>query len=132
MSTTEENKRLVREAFRPFEEGDSGPLFDLIADDVKWTIMGTTPLSGVYHSKQELKDKFLRPIVARLENGLKTKFVDLAGEGDKVFLRFESSGVAKSGFPYDQSLCWAMVMRDGRIVEIADYFDTDLLRKILL
>lgn len=131
MSTAEDNKRLVLEAFRPFEQGDSGPLFDLIADDVKWTIIGTTPLSGVYRSKQELMNKFLRPIMARLENGLKTRFVDLACEGDKVFLRFESSGVAKAGFSYQQNLCWAMVMRDGRIVEIEDYFDTDLLRKIL-
>ncbi len=130
MSTTEKNKRLVREALRPFEDGDSGPFFDLIAEDVKWTVIGTTPASGVYRSKQEMFDRSIEPLMDRLEDGLKTKFVDMVGEGDKVFLRFEASGVAKTGMPYDQAFCWAMVMRDGRIVEIVDYLDTDLLRRI--
>ena len=130
MSTTEKNKRLVREALRPFEDGDSGPFFDLIADDVKWTVIGTTPASGVYRSKQEMFDRSIEPLMDRLEDGLKTKFVDMVGEGDKVFLRFEASGVAKTGMPYEQAFCWAMVMRDGRIVEIVDYLDTDLLRRI--
>jgi len=130
MSTTEKNKRLVLEALGPFEKGDSGPFFDLIAEDVKWTVIGTTPMSGVYHSKQKMFDKAIHPLMDRLEDGLRTKFVDLVGEGDKVILRFEASGVAKTGMPYDQAFCWAMVMRDGRIVEIADYLDTDLLRRI--
>ena len=131
MSTTEDNKRLVREAFRPWENGDSGPFFDLIADDVHWTVIGTTPVSGVYHSKQDLIDHAFGPLLARLDGKLTTTFVDLAGERDKLFLRFESSGVSQSGVKYDQAYCWAMVMRERRIVEIVAYLDTDLLRRVL-
>jgi ketosteroid isomerase-like protein len=50
----EDNRRLVREAFRPWEEGDSGPFFDLVAEDVRWTVIGTTSVSGVFESKQAL------------------------------------------------------------------------------
>ena len=130
MSATEDNKRLVREAFRPWEGGDSGPFFDLIADDVHWTVIGTTPVSGVYHSKQDLIDHAFGPLLARLDGKLTTTFVDLAGEGDKLFLRFESSGISKSGIRYDQTYCWAMVMQERRIVEIVAYLDTDLLRRV--
>ena len=62
MSTPEENKRLVRDAFRPWEEGNSGPFFALIADDVAWTVIGSTPASGVFPSKQAVIDKAFGPV----------------------------------------------------------------------
>jgi hypothetical protein len=130
MPRAEDNKRVVREAFRPWEAGDSGPFFGLIADDVTWTVIGTTPVSGLYHSKKDLVDHAFGPLLARLDGRLTARFVDLAGEGEKLFLRFTSTGVSKTGVPYDQTYCWAMVMRGGRIVEIVAYLDTDLLRRM--
>jgi len=90
MTTAEDNKRLVAEAFRPWEEGDSRPFFDLIADDVAWTVIGSTPASGKFASKQAVIDQAFGPLLERLDGPLKTSLVDIAGEGtrDKVFLRF--------------------------------------------
>ncbi len=130
MTTADENKRLVREAFRPWEAGDSGPFFALIADDVVWTVIGTTPASGVFRSKQALIDEAFGPLLDRLDGPLKTRFIDVAADGDKVFLRHESTGIAKTGLRYEQVYCFAMVMRDGRITEITAYLDTDLLARI--
>lgn len=131
MSLTETNKHLVREAFRPWERGDSGPFFDLIADDVKWTVIGSTPVSGVYHSKQDLIDQAFGPLLEKLDGRMTTRFVDITGEGEKIFLQFTSSGVTKSGLKYNQTYCFAIVMRNSRIVEIVAYIDTDLLRRAL-
>jgi ketosteroid isomerase-like protein len=130
MAASDDNKRVVREAFRPWEEGDSGPFFALIAEDVRWTVIGSTPVSGVYESKQALVEAAFGPLLERLAGMLSTRFVDVAAEGDKVFLRFESSGVAKTGLHYEQVYCFAMVMREQRIVEIAAYLDTELLAKV--
>lgn len=130
MAASDDNKRRVREAFRPWEEGDSGPFFDLIAEDVRWTVIGSTPVSGIYESKQALVEAAFGPLLERLAGTLTTRFVDLAAEGDKVFLRFESSGVTKTGLRYDQVYCFAMVMREQRIVEIVAYLDTELLVKV--
>jgi uncharacterized protein len=130
MTTPDDNKQLVREAFRPWEEGDSGPFFDLIADDVAWTVIGSTLVSGAFRSKQEVMDQAFGPLLERLEGPLKTRFIDIAAEGEKVFLRFHSSGIAKTGLRYEQAYCFAMVMRAGRIVEIVAYVDTDLLARI--
>jgi len=130
MAASDDNKRRVREAFRPWEEGDSGPFFDLIAEDVRWTVIGSTPVSGVYESKQALVHAAFGPLLERLAGPLSTRFVDLAADGDKVFLRFESSGVTKTGLPYEQVYCFAMVMREQQIVEIVAYLDTELLAKV--
>jgi ketosteroid isomerase-like protein len=130
MVASDDNKRVVREAFRPWEEGDSGPFFALIAEDVRWTVIGSTPVSGVYESKQALVEAAFGPLLERLAGTLSTRFVDLAAEGDKVFLRFESSGVAKTGLHYEQVYCFAMVMREQRVVEAVAYLDTELLAKV--
>lgn len=126
-----EYKAIIRDAFRPWESGDSGPFFDLIAEDVTWTVIGTTELSGVYHSKRDLIDHAFGRLMDRLSGALTTRFVDLAVDGEKVFLRFTSSGVSKTGRRYDQVYCWAMVMRGRKIIEIVVYLDTDLLRRII-
>jgi len=93
-------------------------------------VIGSTPASGVYESKQALVDAAFGPLLERLDGPLTTRFLDLAADGDKVFLRFESSGMAKTGLPYDQVYCFAMVMREQRIVDIVAYLDTDLLAKV--
>jgi uncharacterized protein len=129
MTTAEENKELVREAFRPWESGDSGPLFDLIADDVHWTVIGTTSASGVFGSKQALVDAAYGPLLGRLDGPLITTFQELAADGDRVLLRFESEGRTKRD-GHHQVYCWAMTMRDRRIVEIVAYLDTELLMRV--
>ena len=87
--------------------------------------------SGVFESKHALIDGAFGPLLERLDGPLTARFVDLAADGDKVFLRFESSGVTKTGLRYDQAYCFAMVMRDRQIVEIVAYLDTDLLVRVL-
>jgi len=126
----QENRRLVRQAFGPWERGDSGPFFDLIADDVHWTVIGSTVASGVYESKQALIDGAFRPLLEVLEGPLETKLHDVSVDGDKVFLEFESHGRSKNGVDYHQQYCWSMRMREGRIVEIVAYLDTDLLVRV--
>jgi len=130
MGASDDDLRRVREAFRPWEKGDSGPFFDIIAEDVRWTVIGSTPVSGVYESKQALVQAAFGPLLERLDGRLSTRFIDLAADGEKVFLRFESSGVTKTGLPYEQVYCFAMVMREHRIVEIVAYLDTDLLVRV--
>ena len=93
-------------------------------------MIGSTSVSGVYRSKRALLDKAFLPLLDRLDGPLKTRFIDVAADGDRVFLRHESTGIAKTGLRYEQVYCFAMVMRDGRITEIVAYLDTDLLRRV--
>ena len=43
----------VREIFKHLESGDGKGFFDHVSDDVDWTVEGTHPLAGHYHSKAE-------------------------------------------------------------------------------
>jgi hypothetical protein len=50
MKASDDNLRRVREAFRPRERRDNGQFFDLVAEDVRSLVIGSTLVSGVYES----------------------------------------------------------------------------------
>ena len=53
-------KDLVSDLFQKWQDGDSSGFFAAVADDLIWTAIGHTPISGVSHSKAEyLKNTYL-------------------------------------------------------------------------
>jgi len=60
------NKQQVAALFAHLEQGDGAAFFAEVAEDVDWTVMGTHPLAGHYHSKQE----FLAGTFAKLHKVL--------------------------------------------------------------
>ena len=49
-----DNESLVRHLYTEVSAGTPGPLIDHLADDVAWTIIGSTPLSGVYRGRHDV------------------------------------------------------------------------------
>jgi ketosteroid isomerase-like protein len=64
-----DNKALVQASFERWENGTGGP-FELLAPDAEWTIVGSSPLSKTYQSKQEFLDRVIGPFNARMAKPL--------------------------------------------------------------
>ena len=60
-SDTAHKKQLVVDGFRKWAEG-TGSVFDLLDENVTWTISGSAQLSKTYRSKQQLIDEVLAPL----------------------------------------------------------------------
>ena len=56
----------VRDIFKNLETDDGGEFFTHVADDVDWTVEGTHPLAGHYHSKADFRAYLDSALVARL------------------------------------------------------------------
>ena len=50
--TSEQSKDVVAAAFGGWARGD-GNFFSILADDVSWTITGSSPVAGTYTSRQD-------------------------------------------------------------------------------
>lgn len=124
-----ENKKLVRDAFDAWSRGDGRAFFKLVADDVHWTVIGSTPISGTYHSKREFRD-VVRRLSEQFTTDLKVTVRDVFADGDKVAIQFESHAAARNGTPYDQTYCWVTRLEDGRVREVIAYLDTELVTKL--
>lgn len=119
-----ENKEVVRK-LREAKGIDA--MFALMADDVRWTIMGTTKFSHAMNGKQEILDKLLKPITAELESMGTSIDDNIIAEGDFVVLQQHALGrKTKTGKPYNNQYCLVYKVIDGKIKEITEYLDTEL------
>jgi ketosteroid isomerase-like protein len=59
--TAAANKGLLQHVFTEVAKGNSRPFIEMLDDDVRWTIIGSTAWSGTYEGKQSVLDDLLRP-----------------------------------------------------------------------
>ena len=119
----EGNKHLIQAGFDAWRNGTGG-VFDLLADDAKWTIVGNSPVSRTFTSRREFLDVVINPFNARLSSPLVPTVRALYADGDTVIALFDAEGTARDGKPYRNTYSWYMQMQDGKIVNATAFFDT--------
>ena len=121
----------VRSLFANLENGRPEAFFNHVAQDVKWTVMGTHPLAGTYHTKED----FLAHTFARLDKLLKEGVVlrvsNLLVDGDTAAVELESLSTALNGKPFDNRYCWIARFSNGTIVEVRAYLDSALVKQLI-
>jgi uncharacterized protein len=121
--TEARNKETIRASFEAWREG-TGSVFDLLAEDAKWTVLGNSPISRTYNGRQEFLEAVIHPFNARFSSRLIPTVRGIYADGDMVIALFDGEGTARDGKPYRNTYSWYMRMREGRIVEVAGLFDT--------
>jgi ketosteroid isomerase-like protein len=127
-----ENKRLLEHIYNEISKRNTGPLLETLADDAVWTIIGSTVLSGVFKGKQEIIGKLLLALPAKLDGGVVFDIKRLIAEDDHVVLIADGRATAKTGRPYNNKYCIVARFADGKIQEITDYIDTELISSALV
>lgn len=129
------NTELVERVFgRPgsdFRPVDGALYLERLADDVRYTIIGTTRFSGVARGREEIVARILGPLMEALDGGIAFAVDAVFGDGDLVAMQGRGRARTKRGERYDNAYCFVFRFRDGRIVEITEYLDTELVRRAL-
>ena len=131
MDTTA-NKQLLQDIYAQISRGNLQPLLDSMADDIQWTIIGSTAVSGTSRGKQEVNDKLLKQVSARLAPGpivfQPERFI---AEGEYVVMQAKGRATTRSGRPYNNTYCIVCRIVDGKVKEMVDYVDTELITSAL-
>jgi uncharacterized protein len=118
------NKALVRAAFDAWMAGKGGP-FELLDENVSWTIVGNSVASKTYDSREAFMREVIRPFNARMREPLRpTKIRSMVAEGDTVVTFFDARGVALDGKPYVNTYAWFFQMREGKVYKASAFFDS--------
>ena len=123
MSEQESNKAVVQASFDRWGDGTGGP-FELLAPEAEWTIVGSSPLSKTYHSRQDFLDEVIHPFNARMMKPLVPTVRGIFADGDMVIILFDAAATATDGVPYRNTYTWYFQMKDGKVVKAIAFFDT--------
>jgi len=121
--TETRNKAIVRAAFDAWAAGTGSP-YDLLVDDVSWTIVGHSAVSKTYPSRESFMSTVIRPFNARMREGLKPTIRQISADGQSVVIFFDAQGVARDGKPYANTYAWFFEMHDGKVVKASAFFDS--------
>src|SRR5947209_17873060 len=98
-----ENKQLIQNMFAELSKGNAQAFLGNMADNVRFTIIGTTKFSGTFNGKQELVNKVLTPLTSQLEGGLTITVDNLIAEGDHVVMQGRGKSTTKAGMSYNNT-----------------------------
>jgi ketosteroid isomerase-like protein len=121
-----ENKEIIHALYEAGNRGDIASCLTLLTDDVRWTNIGSTKYSGTYVGKQALTENLLGPIYGQLKAGILFTLENVVAEGEYVVVQARGEAEAKDGRPYNNSYCHVFRIRNGKISEVTEYFDTEL------
>lgn len=122
-----DNKRLMQDIFSELSKSNSKPFIDALADNVQWTWMGTSTWSKTFNGKQSVIDELLNPGAAMLTRPFFTyvarRFI---ADGDHVVIEHRGENTLIDGRPYNNTYCWVCRLAEGKITELREYMDTEL------
>jgi uncharacterized protein len=121
-----ENKQLIQNMFAELSKGNAEAFLGNMADDVRFTIIGTTKYSGTFNGKQELISKLLGPLSSQLEGGLMITPENFIADGDCVAMQARGQSKTKTGKSYNNTYCQVFRIANGKVKEVVEYLDTEL------
>ncbi|HEY4678530.1 MAG TPA: nuclear transport factor 2 family protein [Candidatus Angelobacter sp.] len=129
--TAVENKQLLQNIFAELTQGNSRPLVESMADDFRWTVIGSTKWSRSYNGKEAVLKELLAPLRSMIADRIRTIAHLFIAEGDHVVVEARGNNVTKSGLPYNNAYCFVVRLTDGQLREITEYMDTALVTSVL-
>jgi uncharacterized protein len=126
-----ENKRLMQDIYAELAKGNGKPFVDSLADDVRWTISGTTAWSKTYQGKQSVLSDLLGPLFSQFADHYTNHALRFIAEGEHVVVECRGRATTKTGQPYNNRYCNVYRVVGGKVHELTEYLDTELLVKAL-
>ena len=125
-----ENKEIIHNMFAELSKGNADAFLGTLADDVRFTLIGSTKFSGVINGKQEFIERVLAPLGALLEGGIVMNVDNLISEGDHVVMQGRGKSTTKSGRPYNNIYAQVFRLANGKVQEVTEYLDTELVTSV--
>jgi ketosteroid isomerase-like protein len=129
MSTSENNKAIVQRFFKAMSEGDVDTLINTYAEDGTVRTMGNTLISGTFN-KDQIRN-FAGSIYEVFPQGLTFTILGMTAEGERVAVEAESQGEHVSGKHYNNEYHFLFEFRDGELVSLREYMDTEHLTDVI-
>jgi hypothetical protein len=128
-STIKENKEIAIKFFEALSSGSEAYLDFYNDDSIIWTA-GNNAIGGT-RTKKEIID-FAQGILAAFPTGITFNITGMTAENERVAVEVSGEAMHASGEAYNNKYHFLLTIKNGKIIELKEYMDTQLAAKILL
>jgi hypothetical protein len=125
-----QNREIIESAFSRWVNGDRTAFNELLAEDLHWTVIGKTAVSGSYNSKREFLEGAGSKMGEKLATPIQPTLRHVIADRNMVALVFDGQARGKNGTDYEQTYCWVLRLENGKIREGTAYLDTELITRL--
>ncbi len=126
-----QNKAIVAAIYQAMAEGDGRPFVDAMAEDFTWIIEGTNSWSRSWRGRDTVRRELLRPLFDQFATPYRARAERIIAEDDSVVVLAKGEVMTKAGKPYNNSYCFVIRLADGKMIELREYLDTELVAEAL-
>jgi ketosteroid isomerase-like protein len=125
------NGEIIAHIFSETAKGNGEPYVTALADDATFRTIGSNSWSTTFRGK----DAILNDLFGRLRTKLQGRNVCVPSRihdaGDFIIVQANGRNTTRDGKSYENDYCFVIHMRDGKMVAIEEYCDTELVTSAL-
>jgi uncharacterized protein len=129
MTQEQNNKELITRFLQDFSRGDVNAVLETMVDDATWWTAGRIKgMSGT--ASKAVFGQGLPGLLAACKGGtIAITPTAMTAEGDRVAVQAESNAETTNGREYRNEYHFLFVVRQGKIVSVKEYMDTEHARQ---
>ena len=128
-SITDQNKEITKEFFEALSTGSDQYLDFYTDESIIWTA-GNNAIGGTRTKKEVVS--FAQNILSAFPTGITFNITGITAENERVAVEISGKAIHASGETYNNQYHFLLRIKDGKILELKEYMDTQLAAKILL
>ena len=128
-SITDQNKQITKEFFEALSTGSDQYLDFYTDESIIWTA-GNNSVGGTRTKKEVIS--FAQNILSAFPTGITFNITGITAENERVAVEISGKAIHASGETYNNQYHFLLRIKDGKILELKEYMDTQLAAKILL
>lgn len=106
--------------------GNDQPLIDGMSEDMQWHWMGTGPWAKSFIGKSAVVNELLAAAKISIKQPAKATVNRVLADGDYVIVECTGQNITTDGKTYNNNYCWVCRFAAGKLREINEYMDTQL------
>ncbi|GAA1189963.1 hypothetical protein F4556_000081 [Kitasatospora gansuensis] len=114
-------------------EGDLDAVVAAFAPDATWEYPGDLPISRTWQGRDAIVDDFLGGVGSLFapDGAPVVALTSVIAEGDQVVAEWTAKGTGANGRTYDNVCLGIFTVRDGLIISVREYTDTQYVERSL-
>ena len=128
---TNQNKQLLQDIFTALAQGNARPFVASMDDDFSWTVTGATKWSKTYKGKRAVIGELFGTLSEKMAGPIRTTAERFIADGDFVAVEARGSNTTTAGKPYNNRYCFVFRVAGGKLKEVTEYLDTELVTSTL-